>query len=138
MTNQIEPRRPRLTINRSPIPASPVHPLAALATILLDNVFGAVEIVDPLLILLTGLTVGVVNTVTVTLVQRYLAKDDWGPSVAKGLVMGVIAGVPFSVSGTAVGGLLLAWAGAHEWIKLPSSTDGSSSDDNEIIDVNPK
>ncbi|MCL4530244.1 MAG: hypothetical protein M1282_12615 [Chloroflexi bacterium] len=138
MTNQIEPRQPRLKINRSPIPSAPVHPLSALATILLDNVFGAVEIVDPLLILLTGLTVGVVNTVTVTLVQRYLAKDDWGPSVAKGLVMGVIAGVPFSVSGTAVGGLLLAWAGAHEWIKLPSSTDGSSSDDNEIIDVNPK
>ncbi len=138
MTNQIEPQRPRLNINRSPIPAAPVHPLSALVTILLDNVFGAVEIVDPLLILLTGLTVGVVNTVTVTLVQRYLAKDEWGPSVAKGLVMGVIAGVPFSVSGTAVGGLLLAWAGAHEWIKLPSSTGGSDGRDHDIIDVNPK
>ncbi len=138
MTNQIEPRRPRLKINRSPIPSAPVHPLAALATILLDNVFGAVEIADPLLILLTSLTVGVVNTVTVTLVQRFLAKEEWGASLAKGLVMGVIAGVPFSVSGTAAGGLLLAWAGLHQWIQLPSSTSGSGSDDNEIIDVNPK
>ena len=138
MTNQIEPRRPRLNLNRSPIPAAPVHPLAALATILLDNVFGAVEIVDPLLILLTGLTVGVINTVTVALVQRYLAKDEWGPSIAKGLVMGIIAGVPFSVSGTAAGGLLLAWAGLHQWVQLPSSGNESSGDDHEIIDANPK
>ncbi len=138
MTNQIEPRQPRIKINRSPIPAAPVHPLSALVTILLDNVFGAVEIVDPLLILLTSLTVGVVNTVTVTLVQRFLAKEDWGASVAKGLVMGVIAGVPFSVSGTAAGGLLLAWAGLHQWVQLPASTGESSNDDHEIIDVNPK
>jgi hypothetical protein len=67
-----------------------------------------------------------------------MAKDEWGPSIAKGLVMGVIAGVPFQVTGTAAGGLLLAWAGAHEWIKLPSSKGGSGGDDHEIIDVNPK
>ena len=48
---------------------------------------------------------------TTMLVQRYLAKDSWGASVAKGLVMGIIAGVPFQVTGTAVGIPLLAWAG---------------------------
>ena len=129
MTNQIEPKQPRLTINRSPIPASPVHPLAALATILLDNVFGAVEIVDPLLVLLTGLTVGAINTVTVAMIQRYLAKEEWGASIAKGLVMGIIAGVPFSVSGTAAGGLLLAWAGLHQWVQLPASTGKPDNDE---------
>jgi hypothetical protein len=36
------------------------------------------------------------------------------------LVMGIIAGVPFPVTGTAVGVPLLAWAGLHEWVKLPS------------------
>jgi len=136
MTNQIEPRRPRLTITRSPIPAAPVHPLAALTTLVLDNVFGVIEIADPLLLLFTGLAVGTICTVTVSFVQRYMAKDEWGPAIAKGLVMGVIAGVPFQVTGTAAGGILLAWAGMHEWIKLPSSKDGSSGD--EIIDVNPK
>ncbi len=138
MTNQIEPRRPKLKISRSPIPAAPVHPLAALTTIVLDNIFGVIEIADPLLLLFTSLTVGTICTITVAFVQRYMAKDEWGPSIAKGLVMGVIAGVPFQVSGTAAGGLLLAWAGMHEWIKLPSSSGGSSSDDNEIIDVDPK
>ncbi|HUI89727.1 MAG TPA: hypothetical protein VLX61_13500 [Anaerolineales bacterium] len=138
MTNQIEPRQPRLTINRSLVPPAPVHPLAALATLVLDNVFGVVEIADPLLLLFTGLAVGTICTVTVSFVQRYMAKDEWGPAIAKGLVMGVIAGVPFQVTGTAAGGILLAWAGMHEWIRLPSSKNETGSDDQGIIDANPK
>ena len=113
MTNPIEPRRP--------VPPAPIHPLAALATIVLDNVFGVFELVDPLALVLTSVTVGAVGTLTTTLVQRYLAKDGWGPALAKGLVMGIIAGVPFQVTGTAVGIPLLAWAGLHELVKLPTS-----------------
>ncbi len=115
MTNSIEPRRP--------IPSAPVHPLAALATLVLDNVFGVVEIADPFLLLITGLSVGVIGTLAVTFVQRYMAREGWGVSIAKGLVMGIIAGVPYPVSGTAVGVVLLGWAGAHEWIKLPPPKD---------------
>jgi hypothetical protein len=111
MTNAIEPRRS--------IPPPPIHPLAALTTIVLDNVFGWIELVDPLALALTSVSVGVVGFLTTTFVQRYLAKDGWGASVAKGLVMGVIAGVPYQVTGTAIGIPLLAWAGAHQWIKLP-------------------
>lgn len=111
MSNQIEIRRP--------IPPSPIHPLAALATIVLDNVFGVFEIVDPLALLVTSFVVGTLGTVSTMLVQHYLAKEDWGPSVAKGLVLGILAGVPFQVVGTVVGVPLLAWAGLHEWIKLP-------------------
>ncbi len=111
MSNQIEIRRP--------IPPSPIHPLAALATIVLDNVFGVFEIVDPLALLVTSFVVGTLGTVTTMLVQHYLAKEDWGPSVAKGLVLGILAGVPFQVVGTVVGVPLLAWAGLHEWIRLP-------------------
>ncbi len=138
MTSQIEPHRPKITMKRSPIPSSPVHPLAALTTVVLDNVFGVIEIADPLLLLFTGLAVGTICTVTVAFVQRFMSKDEWGASIAKGLVMGVIAGVPYQVTGTAAGGLFLAWAGMHEWIRLPSSTGTSSSDDHDIIDVDPK
>ena len=138
MTNQIEPHRPKITIKRSPISPAPVHPLAALTTVVLDNVFGVIEIADPLLLLFTGLAVGTICTVTVAFVQRFMSKDEWGASIAKGLVMGVIAGVPYQVTGTAAGGLFLAWAGMHEWIKLPSSTGTSSSNDHDIIDVDPK
>ena len=47
-----------------------------------------------------------------------------GPAIAKGLVMGVIAGVPVPViPGTAAGGIFLAWAGLHQWVQLPFSRD---------------
>ena len=132
MTTEIEPRRP--------IPLAPVHPLAALATIVLDNVFGVFEIVDPLALVLTSVSVGILGTVTTTLVQRYLAKDGWGPSIAKGFVMGILAGVPFQVTGTAIGIPLLAWAGLHELIKLPA-TKGQSPQlppSDEIVDAEVK
>ncbi len=111
MTTEIEPRRP--------VPPAPIHPLAALTTIVLDNVFGWIEIIDPLALLLTSFLVGGIGFVTTLFTQHYLAKDEWGASVAKGLVMGVIAGVPFQVTGTAVGAVLLGWAGANKWIQLP-------------------
>jgi len=48
MTNEIEPSQAMLPESRRPIPPAPIHPLAALATIVLDNVFGVFELVDPL------------------------------------------------------------------------------------------
>jgi hypothetical protein len=128
MTNQIEPRRP--------VSAAPIHPLAALATIVLDNVFGVVELVDPFAVVLTSLAVGTVGFLSTTLVQRFLAKEEWGPSIAKGLVMGVIAGVPFQVTGTAVGAILLGWAGLHQWIKLPGlKPQGELPASDEVVDA---
>jgi hypothetical protein len=121
MTDQMNPQVPMLSEPRQPIPPAPIHPLAALATIVLDNVFGVFEIVDPLALVLTSVGVGVLGAVTTTLVQHYLSKDSWGASAAKGLVMGIFAGVPFQVTGTAIGIPLLAWAGLHEWVKLPAS-----------------
>jgi hypothetical protein len=120
---------------RHPVPPSPIHPLSALVTIVLDNLFGVVELVDPLAIVLTSISVGALCTVAVTLVQRYLAKEEWGPSIAKGLVMGIIAGVPWSVAGTAVGIPLLAWAGLHEWVKLPPSTEKAAPTNSDIVDA---
>ncbi|MDR3575951.1 MAG: hypothetical protein P4L50_18970 [Anaerolineaceae bacterium] len=130
MNNQIEARHP--------IPPAPIHPLAALVTVVLDNVFGLpeiAEIVIPPAILLTSVIVGSVCTISTTLVQHYLAKDEWGPSIAKGLAMGIIAGVPFPVTGTVVGVPLLAWAGLHKWIKLPPITGQTASTDPEIVDA---
>ena len=131
MSNAIE--------SRHPVPPSPIHPLSALVTIVLDNVFGIVEdgitFVAPPAIVLTSFAVGGLCTVAVALVQRYLAKEEWGPAIAKGLVMGIIAGVPYQVSGTAVGLPLLAWAGLHEWIKLPATTAKTTPADSEIVDA---
>ena len=126
MNEQIEPRRP--------IPAPPVYPLAALVTVVLDNVFGVLELVDPLVILFTSVIVAFFGTLSVTLIQRYLAKDGWGKAIAKGLAMGIIAGVPFPVTGTAVGVPLLAWAGLHEWIKLRPSPARPANPGQDIVE----
>ncbi|MFH2101967.1 MAG: hypothetical protein ABIJ39_01240 [Chloroflexota bacterium] len=112
MSNSIQVRRS--------LPPAPIHPLGALAIIALDNVFNVLEIFDPLLLVLTGIGVGFLGLLATTLCQRFLAKDPWGASLAKGMVMGILAGVPFSVAGTAIGVPLLAWAGLHQWIKLPA------------------
>jgi hypothetical protein len=127
MDNQIEARHP--------IPPAPIHPLAALVTVVLDNVFGAFEILDPFMIVLTSFTVGTLGTVATMLVQHYLAKDEWGPSIAKGLVMGIIAGVPFPVTGTVVGVPLLAWSGLHKWVKLPPITGQPAATDPDVVDA---
>ncbi|PWH14704.1 MAG: hypothetical protein DDG60_07310 [Anaerolineae bacterium] len=51
---------------------------------------------------------------TIALVQRFIAKDEWGASLAKELVMGIVAGVPYPVAGTLVGVPLLAWSGLRQ------------------------
>jgi len=136
MSNEIEPSQPTPFLPRHPIPPAPIHPLAALATITLDNLFGVVEILDPLALILTSVSVGVTGMVTTMLVQHYLAKDGWGASAAKGMVMGILAGVPFQVVGTVVGIPLLAWAGLHEWIKTPAGKQQEQlRSEGDVIDI---
>jgi hypothetical protein len=138
MTEEIEPIKATPPELRHPVPPAPIHPLAALTTIVLDNVFGWIEIVDPFAMVLTSLTVGGIGFLATMFVQRYLAKDEWGPSVAKGLVMGVLAGVPYQVTGTAVGAILLGWAGANKWITLPARQGTEQLPESDIVDVEPK
>ena len=120
MTAQINPQPPLLPAPRQPVPSAPIHPLAALTTIVLDNLFTLPEVAGPEVWIFSIPIIGGVAMVATTLVQRYLSKDSWGEAVAKGVVMGVIAGVPLSITGTAVGGILLGWAGLHELIRLPA------------------
>lgn len=117
-----------MTEKLSRIPDSPIHPLAALVTIALDGIFGVVEIFDPLLLVFTSLGVGVLGGLSITLIQRFLAGDGWGAAAAKGLALGIVAGVPYPVAGTAVGAPLLAWSGLHQLLKFPGSGN------NQIVD----
>lgn len=100
-----------------PIPAAPVHPLAALVTIALDAAWGIPETgllfsvmgwwAEPFLIAL----IGGMAFLSVMLIQRYVANDTWRAAIAKGFGMGVLAGVPWVIGGTLVGALLLGWSG---------------------------
>lgn len=95
----------------------PIHYLAALLTVIMDWIWGTAEggatltgvgiLAVPLLMLATGGT-AFMGTL---LIQKFVAVDGWGKSFAKAFIMGIIAGLPFMVAGTAVGGVLLGWAG---------------------------
>jgi hypothetical protein len=126
VNNPIEPHHP--------IPPPPIHPLSALVTLMLDHVFGIFEVVDPLAIIFTSIGVAAIGTLSTTLIQRYLAQDTWGEAIAKGFAMGIIAGVPFSVTGTVFGVPLLAWAGLHKYVKLPPPRPEPVQADQNIIE----
>lgn len=99
------------------MPKSPVHAMSALLTLTLDLLWGGGEGVAAL----TGiglLAVPVLMAITffctligTLLVQKFIAKDGFGISAAKAFVLAILAGVPFPVTGTAVGVLLISWSG---------------------------
>lgn len=91
-------------------PDGPVHPLAATLLVFVDNLWMLADwnaVTWFLTIPLSFLCV----SFTTTLIQRFLHRDGWGKSLAKGFLLGVLAGVPTSIMGTPVGLALLTWAG---------------------------
>ena len=93
----------------SPGSGEPFHPAAAAMLVLVDNLWmlpefmGALWITVPLSFLTVfAATLGI---------QRIWGRDRLLVAVAKALFFGMVAAVPFSVTGTPVGLALLAWAG---------------------------
>ncbi len=89
---------------------APVHPLAAALLIFVDNLWMLADwnaVTWFLTIPLSFLSVAFPTF----FLQRFLHRDGWGKSLGKGLLLGVLAGVPTSLMGTPVGLALLTWAG---------------------------
>jgi hypothetical protein len=120
-TTAIEPVK-----DQRAIPAPPIHPLAAMATIALDAVWGAVDtastatVVGVLLVPLLVVITSMMAFVSVLAVQKGVARDTWMAAFGKAVVMAILAGVPFPVMGTATGAILLGWAGLSSLTRLPS------------------
>ena len=62
--------------------------------------------------------------IVVTLIQRRAGGDGWLRSLGKGLLAGVVVGVPFPIIGTFVGGVVLAVSGLDFVKKLGRKPDG--------------
>lgn len=89
---------------------APVHPLAAALLVFVDNVWMLADwnaVTWFITIPLSFFSVAV----TTAFIQRFFHRDGWGKSLGKGLLLGVLAGVPTSVTGTPIGIALLTWAG---------------------------
>jgi hypothetical protein len=111
-------------MDNRPIPQPPIYYMSALITIVLDAIWGLPEIAAtttgvgiitvPLLVLATGVSC----FFAVLGIQRFIAHDSWGAAFAKAVVMSIIAGVPYMVTGTAAGTILLGWAGVSNLSRI--------------------
>lgn len=92
----------------------PVHPLAALLLLVVDNLWSLGDwavfawIVTIPLSFLSVFFPGL-------FLQRYANHDDWGKSMGKAMLLGVMAAVPTAILGTPIGVAFLAWAGVDKW-----------------------
>ena len=96
----------------------PIHPLAALLLVVIDSLWTVPEflVVDlPITVPLSFLSV----FVPTFLIQRLLKKDSIRRALAFALLLGALAAVPFSVTGTPVGLAILAWTGISKLIGKP-------------------
>lgn len=60
----------------------------------------------------------VIGLIGVAIVQHRYGPDPMITSGLKGLLAGVVVGVPLPIAGTAVGGLILSLSGLDRWKKL--------------------
>lgn len=98
----------------------PVHPLAALLLLGVDNLWNLADwaVVDWFITIpLSFMTV----FFPTLLIQRLLRRDRWGRALFLALLLGVIAGIPTSVFGSPVGVALLAWFGIDQLVGRPRS-----------------
>ena len=89
-----------------------IHRLSGAWIFLIDWLFFGVNAITaglatPVVSILAFLTGGT----GVFLIQKLLNKDSFGQAFLRGLIAGVMAGIPVSIAGTVYGGWVLAMAG---------------------------
>jgi hypothetical protein len=96
----------------------PIHALSALILVVVDNLWNLTEwaVVDWIVTIpLSFVTVAV----PVFLLQKFLKKDSNGRALAFAFLLGALAAVPTSITGTPVGVGLLAWSGIGKLFGKP-------------------
>jgi len=91
----------------------PIHALSALILVAVDNLWNLAEwaVVDWIFTIpLSFVTV----FVPVFLLQKHLKKDSNGWALAFAMLLGALAAIPTSITGTPVGLGLLAWTGLRK------------------------
>lgn len=90
--------------------SEPYHPAAAALLVLVDNLWMLPEFA--MATWLVTIPLCFLSVFFITLVIQFtLGRNKFFASVAKALFFGIVAALPFSVTGTPVGLAFLAWAG---------------------------
>jgi hypothetical protein len=100
-----------------PEPRPLIHPLSAALLIAVDGLWTLADwavlawaVTIPLSFLAAG--------IPTYLIQKHVSGDSGGRSLAVGTFLGVLAAVPTPVTGTVVGGIVLAMAGLRSLRRL--------------------
>lgn len=93
----------------------PIHALSALVLAAVDSLWAVFEWAPPLWIIAIPLCFVAVFAPTF-LIQRHLKHDSNGRALTFATLLGVLAGIPIPIAGTAVGASLLAWTGLGKLI----------------------
>ena len=107
----------------TPFPKPPLHPLSALAIVVIDSlstvaeVAAAATLVGVLLVPVIVVLSGLLSLAVVIGVERFLARQPWKTALTAGVVMGLLTALPFFFLGGLVGLGGLLWAGFYEWQK---------------------
>lgn len=98
----------------NPAWSPPVHPLSSGLLLLVDNLWNLADwaVLDWILTIpLSFLSVAV----PVYFIQRRAHRDPRLRAASLALILGLVAAIPTSITGTPVGAALLAWTGIHRW-----------------------
>lgn len=103
-------RPTRIEPGGSPRTGAPVHPLAAVLLVGVDNVWNMAD----WMVISWAITIpsSFVSVFLPTLmIQRLVKRDGWGRALLLAALLGGLAALPTSIFGTPVGLALLAWTG---------------------------
>jgi hypothetical protein len=110
-------------VNRLPAPANAapqpdppaIHPLAAVLLVAVDNLWLLADwaalfwiVTIPLCFLAVG--------IPSYLIQKHMRRDTTGRALAIGSLLGVLAAIPLSITGTTAGLVVLGYAG-FRWLR---------------------
>lgn len=99
----------------------PIHPLSALLLLVFDNLWTVPEFI--VMNWTVTLPLSFISVFVPTFViQKTLKKDGFGRALAYALLLGVLAAVPTSLTGTPVGLAILAWTGISKLMGRPLKT----------------
>lgn len=125
---RIAPPQPGLFRGSIPeLSKSPVHLLSAIVSLGTDKLWDVMllEMAKDLampeklrFLLLAGLLLLAFTAASVALTQRCVEKDELGMSLAKGLALGILSGLPYSFGSTELGLVFIGWSGINELQKL--------------------
>lgn len=92
-----------------------IHRLSGAWIFLIDNFFfGVTAMTGGLAVPLSCALAFLTGGVGVFLIQKLINKDSFGQAFVRGLMAGVLAGIPISIAGTVYGGWVLAMSGMRK------------------------